>query len=487
MTPGPRDPDACRHRVAGPRRPGSRPSCALASAEAGVACEVDRDACEACCRHPIPAGARSNPVVASLVFEGAGRARALLAPGDPARAEVDRSRRFAVRWLRDETGAPPAEGPGPARVARPPGPRGGGGPARIGLVGCATRTGRGYENRDIAAHLGVARWLVPGGDDATARGVSCRVDVAEGDPGPDRLRAWLDGLDVVLFTGAPDLPGLAGLARGLGVRVACVPHWEWLHPGLEWLDDVDLMLAPTRHTAGLLSGWKARYGFAWGVACVPWPVDVDRFRFRERARCRRFVFVTGTGGTRAVRAGGGEVRRKGLGVVIEAARLAPEVPLVVYASPGAVPSPPANVEVRPHPEDNRMLYLDGDACVQPSLWEGLGLPLLECQAAGMPLITTDAPPMDEHDPMARVRAAREAVELPGRHTIVAAMVDPGDLAATLRSVLGRRIAARSRRARRFIERHHSWHRAGPAIRDALSGLSSGDAASPRRRSWFGRN
>jgi glycosyltransferase involved in cell wall biosynthesis len=203
---------------------------------------------------------------------------------------------------------------------------------------------------------------------------------------------------------------------------------------------------------------------------VPWPVDVDRFQFRHRLRCRRFVFVAGNGGARAVRPeGAGELRRKGLAVLIEAARRVPGIPLVVYADPHDVVSPvPTNIEWRWPPVDNTELYVDGDVCVQPSHWEGLGLPLLECQAAGMPLVTTDAPPMNEHRPLARIRASQETVLLAESHRITAALIQPDDLAATLRSLHSRSIAAASRRARRFVEREHGWDRARASIHDALS-------------------
>ena len=36
-----------------------------------------------------------------------------------------------------------------------------------------------------------------------------------------------------------------------------------------------------------------------------------------------------------------------------------------------------------------------DVCVSPARWEGLGLPLYEAIAFGMPSITNDAPPMNE--------------------------------------------------------------------------------------------
>ena len=40
-----------------------------------------------------------------------------------------------------------------------------------------------------------------------------------------------------------------------------------------------------------------------------------------------------------------------------------------------------------------------DACLSPARWEGLGLPLYEAIAFGMPAVTNDAPPMNEaiHD------------------------------------------------------------------------------------------
>ena len=36
-----------------------------------------------------------------------------------------------------------------------------------------------------------------------------------------------------------------------------------------------------------------------------------------------------------------------------------------------------------------------DVCLSPSRWEGLGLPLYEALAFGMPTITNDTPPMNE--------------------------------------------------------------------------------------------
>jgi 1,2-diacylglycerol 3-alpha-glucosyltransferase len=48
------------------------------------------------------------------------------------------------------------------------------------------------------------------------------------------------------------------------------------------------------------------------------------------------------------------------------------------------------------PEDvHRARFASCDVCLAPSRWEGLGLPLYEATAFGMPIITNDKPPMSE--------------------------------------------------------------------------------------------
>jgi 1,2-diacylglycerol 3-alpha-glucosyltransferase len=46
-------------------------------------------------------------------------------------------------------------------------------------------------------------------------------------------------------------------------------------------------------------------------------------------------------------------------------------------------------------EDHMALFASGDVCLAPSRWEGLGLHLYEAMALGLPVITNDAPPMNE--------------------------------------------------------------------------------------------
>ncbi|WP_435018627.1 glycosyltransferase [Tundrisphaera sp. TA3] len=349
-------------------------------------------------------------------------------------------------------------------------------PGTVGLIGWSAPTGLGYQNADLARNLGVARWLVPIHPTHHARvapDVGCRVDYAPLDA-PDRtIQGWLRGLDWVLFVERPYLPRCARLARGMSVSVACVPNWEWLHPRADWLNYVDLMLCPTRHTYDLILDWKARYGYGWDAVYVPWPVDVDAFRFRQRLRCDRYVFANGWGGGPTTRLDGTPTpyRRKGIELIAEAARIAPRLRFLVYSQQEGLPKLPANVELRPPPADHRRLYAEGDVCVQPSHYEGLGLQLLECQAAGMPLVTTDAPPMNEQHPWAAIPVAgTEVVRCAHDLPITSQLIDPEALARLLCDRMGADISGASRAARAFIEREHSWGRARATLREALVAL-----------------
>lgn len=336
---------------------------------------------------------------------------------------------------------------------------------RVGLLGWNTRSGLGYQNRDIAVHLPVARWLAP----RHPRYPSLPRPDMGGDyfapwnqeVSTHELRQWLRGLDWLLFVELPYLPAAAQHAREMGISVACVPNWEWLTTDLDWLPYVDLMICPTRHTFRMLQQWRQNLGFAWDIVHVPWPIDPQRFTFRRRERCDRFVFINGTGGMQAQRLDGSltSYTRKGLELVAATARLLPQAPFLLYSQEGVLPPLSSNVQVRKAPRDNRDLYKEGDVCVQPSHWEGLGLQLLECQAAGMPLVTTDAAPMNEYRPLRAVPVKdTELVFVYGDQAVDAQLVDPGDLAKVLRELHGSDLREASMQARAWIEREGAWQR-----------------------------
>ncbi len=349
-------------------------------------------------------------------------------------------------------------------------------PAAVGLVGWNTPSGIGYANRDLATYLPVGRWLVPPHymfpTLAPPRRRVPRIDHVQFTLGDDALRQWLRGLDWVLFVETCYFPRLAQCAHDMGVRVACVPMWELTDLKLEWVHHTDLMLCPTRFAFDLLNDWKRRFGFAWDVVLAPWPVDTRRrFRFRQRRRCERFLFVNGGGGAYCVRMDGTvwPHRRKGMEVLLRAARMLKPIPFIAYTQVPPTIAVPSNVKLRPPPFDNARLYEDGDVSVQPSHWEGVGLQLLECQSAGLPLVTTDAPPMNEFGPMRTIRSTEKVLLFStADHVLTSHAISPEDLAAELEGLYGTDISEASERARAFVERRHSWEVALPIFRSALS-------------------
>jgi glycosyltransferase involved in cell wall biosynthesis len=398
--------------------------CTLAQQILGLAdsegCGVGADACRACSRLGIPEPARPNAVVSSLVYNLAreiryrgGRfdcdigaawqaecyARASLAE-DPTRAPeaIDPRKSAADRLVRR---IPRFAFLAPRRHRAPV----------IGLVGCGAASGLGYLNCDLAQHGSIDTWLFVADTRFPAVDVSkakSRIMHIRADAEQQVVRRWLSELDWVVWAEASPLRWLPRLAHQMGVRVACIPMWEWTSPTDERLRAVDLMICPTRHAYRLFTDWKRRFGFGWHLVHFPWPVSADRFHFRLRRQGQKFVFVNGHGGAwaRDLESGRPLLRRKGLDIVLSAAALAPEVPWIVYTQHDLNLTQLANVEVRSGPTDHAELYRDGDICVQPSRWEGIGLPLLECQMAGMPLITVDAPPMNEYPALHRLSPAR---------------------------------------------------------------------------------
>ena len=441
----------------------------LTGIEGGDDCRVRRDLCTACCASLPPSETYLNPPIASKVYDIVGQAleRGDLSEGERVRfgslqTWAEESLAFggivlpvvSAATTRDET---------PLRV-------GGTAPGRVGLIGPNAHSGLGTLCRDLVRGFPVERWAMPEeprpGD--LPAGTRCRAIVPDG---TDDVDAFSSGLDWILFFEQPWSMEILKRAREQHVRIACVPMWEFLDEQAPWLPYVDLMIAPTRWCRDLLPRWRERLGLSWDEADLPWPIGIDRFPFTRRETCRKFLFVNGHGGCREI----DRVRepwngRKGAAIVAEAARRAPEVPIIVVSQTGNLPPFPANVEVRVGDLDEASdLYREGDVCIQPSRWEGIGLPLLECQASGLPLLTTDAPPMNEHEPMRRLPCTQSRGRVWGLRSIPVNEVDADALARVLRELHGADISEASLAARRFVESHHSWTDAMPKLLAILDG------------------
>ena len=153
---------------------------------------------------------------------------------------------------------------------------------------------------------------------------------------------------------------------------------------------------------------------------------------------------------------------------MQTAHLAPDLLFVITSQePPPEERLPGNITWLVANGDNNSLYDLGDVCVQPSRFEGLGLPLLECQVAGLPLVTTDAAPMNEHNPFRTVPTEGFEVVSTGPGPVAAHMVSPQALADTLRSIVGMNIESESDAAREYILSEHSWTTAIQTLKKEL--------------------
>ncbi|MGH2962644.1 MAG: glycosyltransferase family 4 protein [Solirubrobacterales bacterium] len=129
----------------------------------------------------------------------------------------------------------------------------------------------------------------------------------------------------------------------------------------------------------------------------------------------------------------------------------------------------------------RLTYLqrfaDCDACLAISRWEGLGLPLYEAIAFGMPVVTNDVPPMNEpieHDVNGLL--VRSHPDGEAKSGITAYLPDVGELAAAIERLGDPEVRERLAAGAREMRARRSWSRTVDgmaALLRQLEGVPSG--------------
>ena len=176
-------------------------------------------------------------------------------------------------------------------------------------------------------------------------------------------------------------------AKKLGLKIVCVPMWEWFRgTDKEW-KIVDRFLCPNQKSIDILH----LYGFS-NAYKVNWALDTSSLPIRK---------INGTAQTFFHNVGlVDHDDRKGTTTVIEAFKKVknPDLRLIVRMQQHKpLPKLDKRIEVRVCNLQNQSeLYLEGDAAIQPSQMEGLGFMVLEPVCCGLPVITTNAPPMNEY-------------------------------------------------------------------------------------------
>lgn len=250
-------------------------------------------------------------------------------------------------------------------------------------------TGFGRQASDVRSVLGFGHHLVIPSERLVDHPIDGIREVLLPADAPDTLvRSRLSDLDGILFFERHAWhPNILRIARELGVLTVCVPNWEWFNRSAPEWKFCDLFACPSRFTEKLLRS----FGFT-NTCYLPWPLDLRKLPSRHiEGPARHFIHNAGLvdrddrKGTRDTIAAFTRIRNPNIRLTVRLQKPATLPPIddrieVIVSNLGSVSD----------------LYETGDICVQPSKMEGIGFMVLEPACAGIPVITTNYPPMNEY-------------------------------------------------------------------------------------------
>ena len=258
-------------------------------------------------------------------------------------------------------------------------------------------TGFGRQAGDIRKVLSVGRHIVIPSERLTDHPLDPLHEFPLSPKAPEsRVKEVLHGLQGIIFFERPAWhPDLLRCARELGVATVCVPNWEWFRGGDKAWDNCDLFACPNQMALRTVRG----FGRA-NSTYLPWCLDLDSLPVQLiQGHARTFVHNAGLvdpddrKGTRDTIEAFHRTRRKDIRLIV---RLQKEVPL---------PKLDDRIDVQiGNVKSHAELYRNVDAAIQPSKMEGIGFMILEAVCAGLPVITTDYPPMNEYVLQPELRA-----------------------------------------------------------------------------------
>jgi glycosyltransferase involved in cell wall biosynthesis len=250
-------------------------------------------------------------------------------------------------------------------------------------------TGLGSMAVDIKACLGVGYQLVVPSERLTSKATNPLTDRwLPKDASREYIKSALINLKgIILLERANWHPELLSVAKELGVYTVCVPMWEWFNGNSPEWKLVDLFACPSVLTEKIVQS----YGF-WNTCHLTWPLDLAKLPKRYiSGPARHFIHNSGLvdhddrKGVRETIIAFSRLRREDVRLTVRLQKevLLPSVDSRVSIIIGNYDTPYA-------------LYSEGDICVQPSKMEGLGFMVLEPVCSGIPVITTDYPPMNQY-------------------------------------------------------------------------------------------
>ncbi len=342
----------------------------------------------------------------------------------------------------------------------------------IGILGYLSARGLGTMTHDLRVQLGIQHQMVPvdvGWPYITSWATGDEFYLDEWTVQKEDLELWKEhfGIDtlVSIETGYGD--NTFRWAKELGMRTILVVMWESFNPNLPAYKNVDLYICPS---------YRAYQEIPFDAKLfLPYPVDTDLFKYRQRSGpAKTFVHNAGSGGMHG---------RKGTVEAVQGFCLAqkemPDMELIVRSQEeiGAILPVSSrwndrNIHFEGPRENREDLYTEGEVLIATHRYDGHFLVGLEAMACGMPVITTNWPPMNEFwvpsEQNLLVKVERE--EKPGGLVNPHCMMQiPSveDIAEKIKFCATHDMSGISTMNRKIIEIEHSWAVLKPRWKKAL--------------------
>ena len=257
-----------------------------------------------------------------------------------------------------------------------------------GIVGYNDNTGLGCQNRDIKKVLGITNHLIIQSEKLTNNYFCEKTDFLLNNETPKKdIENKIRDLEGLIFVENPGWhPHVLTTAKKYKVKTLCIVNWEWFNPnGSDWRK-VDCLIAPTKYTENIL----AKFGFQNSIYLEN-PIDLKILPLRQvRGYPKTFVHNAGIVD---------HDDRKSTYQVVKSFEniILKDLKLIINTQKKLdieVKDKRIEIRIGDKPSKNE-LYNEGDVLIQPSKMEGLGLSILEGVCSGLPVITTNHPPMNQ--------------------------------------------------------------------------------------------
>jgi len=276
------------------------------------------------------------------------------------------------------------------------------------IVAVKNETGVGRMAKDLRRCLSPIRQLVQPSYRLPGQPLEAGETPLVCDGTDSELREQLAGLQgIITFDDTECSLRMIRLANESGILSIHVVLWEWVRAYLPELQRCSLLVCPNHFAAKVMRSLRFDR-----VQEITWPLNLDALPKRiVTGKARRFLHNVGLYEPDD---------RKGTAITLEAFRKVrhPDVELVVRVQ-NDLPLPKDDPRIRiesGHFEQHRELYELGDVAIQPPKCEGLGFMLLEAIASGLPVITTNYPPMNEYVHQSSMLAATHWGKQPAEQT-----------------------------------------------------------------------